>query len=89
MNNIEDIYELSPMQQGMLFHTLHSPESEAYFEQLLCTLQGEFNLPAFQQAWQKIVDRHPVLRSSFHWEEIEKPLQMVSKEVELPWVIHD
>ncbi|KYC42720.1 non-ribosomal peptide synthetase [Scytonema hofmannii PCC 7110] len=86
MKNIEDLYELSPMQQGMLFHTLYAPESELYFEQLICTLSGKLNFPAFQQAWQWVVVRHPVLRSSFYWEEIEKPLQMVSKQVELPWV---
>ncbi|MEH1937182.1 MAG: amino acid adenylation domain-containing protein [Nostoc sp.] len=86
MNNIDDLYELSPMQQGMLFHTLYAPESEVYFEQLLCILQGELNFPAFEQAWQQVVARHPVLRSSFYWEEIEKPLQMVSKQVDLPWV---
>ncbi|MBG1264988.1 non-ribosomal peptide synthetase [Nostoc sp. WHI] len=85
MNNIEDLYELSPMQQGMLFHTLYAPESEVYFEQLLCILQGELNFPVFVQAWQQVVSRHPVLRSSFYWEEIEKPLQMVSKQVDLPW----
>jgi surfactin family lipopeptide synthetase C len=85
MQNIEDLYELSPMQQGMLFHTLYAPESEVYFEQLLCILSGKLNFPAFQQAWQQVVARHPVLRSSFYWEEIEKPLQMVSKQVDLPW----
>jgi surfactin family lipopeptide synthetase C len=85
MNNIEDLYELSPMQQGMLFHTLYAPESEVYFEQLLCILQGKLNFPAFEQAWQQVVARHSILRSSFHWEEIEKPLQMASKQVDLPW----
>ncbi|MEH2000299.1 MAG: amino acid adenylation domain-containing protein [Nostoc sp.] len=85
MNNIDDLYELSPMQQGMLFHTLYAPESEVYFEQLLCLLQGKLNFPAFEQAWHSVVARHPILRSSFYWEEIEKPLQMVSKQVELPW----
>jgi amino acid adenylation domain-containing protein len=89
MNNIEDIYSLSPMQQGMLFHTLYSPESEVYFEQLVCILKGQLNLPFFQQAWQKVVAKYPVLRSSFHWKEIEKPLQMVSQKVELPWMVYD
>lgn len=85
MNNIEDLYELSPMQQGMLFHTLYAPESEVYFEQLLCILSGKLNFTAFQKAWEQVVARHPILRSSFYWEEIEKPLQMVSKQVDLPW----
>uniref|UniRef100_A0A2P1CYX5 AptB n=1 Tax=Fischerella sp. CENA298 TaxID=1622126 RepID=A0A2P1CYX5_9CYAN len=86
MQNIEDLYELSPMQQGMLFHTLYAPESEVYFEQLLCILSGKLNFSAFQKAWEQVVARHSVLRSSFYWEEIEKPLQMVSKQVNLPWV---
>lgn len=89
MQNIEDLYELSPMQQGMLFHTLYAPESEVYFEQLLCILSGELNFSAFQKAWEQVVARHSVLRSSFYWEEIEKPLQMVSKQVDLPWVQMD
>jgi surfactin family lipopeptide synthetase C len=86
MNNIEDLYELSPMQQGMLFHHLYAPASEVYFEQLLCILSGKLDFSAFVQAWENVVARHPVLRSSFHWEEIDKPLQMVSKQVDLPWV---
>ncbi len=86
MQNIQDLYELSPMQQGMLFHTLYAPESEVYFEQLLCILSGELNFPAFQKAWEQVVARHSVLRSSFYWEEIEKPLQMVSKQVDIPWM---
>src|SRR5262249_9591351 len=39
---------------------------------------------AFQQAWQKVVDRHPVLRTSFHWENLEKPLQVVHRHVQVP-----
>ncbi|MEH1944123.1 MAG: amino acid adenylation domain-containing protein [Nostoc sp.] len=89
MQNIEDLYELSPMQQGMLFHTLYAPESEVYFEQLLCILSGKLNFSAFQKAWEQVVARHSVLRSSFYWEEIEKPLQMVNKQVDLPWVQMD
>jgi surfactin family lipopeptide synthetase C len=85
MNNIDDLYELSPLQQGMLFHTLYAPTSEAYFEQLLGIISGKLNFPAFVRAWEAVVARHPALRSSFYWEEIAKPLQMVSKQVDLPW----
>ncbi|MBV9385323.1 MAG: amino acid adenylation domain-containing protein, partial [Chroococcidiopsidaceae cyanobacterium CP_BM_ER_R8_30] len=89
MKNIEDIYELSPMQHGMLFHTLYAPKSGVYFEQLSCTLYGNLNVSAFKQAWQQVVARYQVLRTSFFWEALDKPLQVVNEQVELPWVQHD
>lgn len=89
MNNIEDIYELSPMQQGMLFHTLYSPGSGVYFEQRSCLLQGSLNVAAFQEAWQLVIERYTVLRTAFYWEEAGKPLQVVYKTVELPWIVKD
>jgi surfactin family lipopeptide synthetase C len=87
--NIEAAYPLSPMQHGMLFHTLYEPESGMYFEQLSCTLDGSLNVLAFQQAWQQVVERHPVLRTAFVWNKIEKPLQVVGRRVGLPWQQHD
>lgn len=89
MKDIEDIYELSPMQQGMLFHTLHSPNSLFYCEQTGCVLSGSLNVPAFQKTWHQVIERHAVLRTSFHWEGIEKPLQVVHKTVTLSWVYQD
>ncbi|BAZ30183.1 amino acid adenylation domain-containing protein [Cylindrospermum sp. NIES-4074] len=83
--NVQDFYPLSPMQQGMLFHTLYSPESGVYCEQLSCTLQGELNISAFQRAWQQILDRHPCLRTAFVWEGIKEPVQVVQRQVSLPW----
>src|SRR5215831_8169721 len=89
MKNVEDIYPLSPMQQGMLFHTLCAPRSGVYFEQLSCTLQGDLNIPAFHRAWQQVVDRHPILRTCFVWEGLDEPLQIVRQQVQLPWAQHD
>jgi amino acid adenylation domain-containing protein len=85
MENIEDIYDLSPMQQGMLFHTLYSPESGMYFEQMSYMFEGDLDPSALQQAWQRIIERHPVLRTAFYWEELDNPLQVVHKQVQLPW----
>ena len=89
MENIEDIYELSHMQQGMLFHTLYAPESGIYFEQMSCTLRGSLNVKAFKSAWQQVAERHPVFRTSFLWEDLEKPLQVVHRQVEVPWIQQD
>ncbi|SHL87069.1 non-ribosomal peptide synthetase [Mucilaginibacter sp. OK098] len=88
-NTIEDIYALSPMQEGMLFHLLAHPDSEAYFEQVSCDLEGSLNLPAFKQAWQETVNQYPVFRTSFHWDGLDKPVQVVHKTAELPWEILD
>src|SRR3990172_342636 len=89
MKNIEDIYELSPMQQGMLFHTIDSPDSLFYCEQTSCILEGALNAVAFRQTWQQVVERHPVLRTSFHWEGIDKPVQVVHKDAVLAWDYQD
>lgn len=89
MDNVEDIYRLSPMQQGMLFHTLHAPESGVYFEQLGLELRNELDVPAFKRAWQWVLDRHPALRSGFLWEGLEEPLQVVYRALEMPWIEDD
>ena len=88
-SGLEAIYPLSPMQQGMLFHTLYAPESGEYVEQMAIRLDGELNVLAFQQAWQEVVARHAVLRTSFYWEKLEKHLQVVHTQVELPWTQQD
>ncbi|AFZ17607.1 non-ribosomal peptide synthetase [Allocoleopsis franciscana] len=87
--NIEDVYPLSPMQQGMLFHSLYDPASDVYVTQLSCELQGELNVSAFAQAWQQVVNRHSVLRTAFVWEKLEKPLQIVGRHVKLDWEEQD
>jgi amino acid adenylation domain-containing protein len=74
---IQDMYELSPLQQGMLFHTLLEPESHLYFEQVVIPFQGAVHRRAFEAAWQDVIDLNDVLRTSFHWEEIQKPIQVV------------
>ncbi len=89
MKNVEDIYPLSPMQQGMLFHTLLDPEAGDYLTQLTGTIEGEQTLKAFRDAWSQLIRRHPVLRSAFVWETLDQPLQVVHTEAELSCVQHD
>ena len=79
-DNLEDLYPLSPMQQGMLFHTVYERESGTYFEQSVFTLEGDLDIAILERAWKFVVDRHPILRSSFIWD-LEKPLQVVHREV--------
>src|ERR1700722_20197396 len=86
--SLEDIYPLSPMQQGMLFHTLEAPTSGVYLEQASVELEN-LSVSALREAWKAVLRRHSVLRTSFIWEEIESPLQVVEREVDLPWSEHD
>ncbi|MEH2238171.1 amino acid adenylation domain-containing protein, partial [Nostoc sp.] len=83
---IESIYPLSPMQQGMLFHSIYAPDSGIYFQQLTLNLKGDVNEAAWELAWQKIVDRYSILRTLFVWENCHTPLQVVLKQVTLSWI---
>uniref|UniRef100_UPI001CFC7AD8 non-ribosomal peptide synthetase n=1 Tax=Microseira wollei TaxID=467598 RepID=UPI001CFC7AD8 len=87
--NIEDIYPLSPAQQGILFHSLYAPKAGMYFVQMSYVLHCNLNVSAFEQAWQQIIDRHAVLRTSFHWENLERSLQIVYRQVQLPLEQYD
>ena len=83
--DVEDIYPLSPMQQGMLFHTLYETGSGIYFDQMGCEIEGDLDVAAFRRAWSDVMQRHEVLRTDFLWEGLETPVQIVRKKVELPW----
>ena len=83
MKNVEDLYPLSPMQQGLLFHSLYAPESGFYVLQLSCTITAGLNVAAFTEAWQQIMPRHAILRTAFIWEGIDEPLQLVRQKVQL------
>jgi amino acid adenylation domain-containing protein/non-ribosomal peptide synthase protein (TIGR01720 family) len=87
--NIEDVYPPSPMQSGLLFHFLYAPETGAYFEQHSCLLEGPFDTGAFRRAWQRAVERHAILRTAFAWEGLSEPVQIVHREVTIPWREYD
>ncbi|MBJ9978440.1 amino acid adenylation domain-containing protein [Pseudomonas sp. S75] len=86
--NIEDIYPLSPMQQGMLFHSLSADASlqpgqtSHYVNQLRLNVQG-LDPSRFISAWQATLDQHPILRSSF-FSQFDTALQVVQRHVDLP-----
>ena len=79
---IADLYPLSPMQQGMLFHTLYEPQAQAYINQLRLDIQG-LDLLAFGRAWQAAMDRHDILRSSFHWLGLDSAHQVIQRQVDV------
>jgi amino acid adenylation domain-containing protein/non-ribosomal peptide synthase protein (TIGR01720 family) len=81
--NLEDLYPLSPMQQGMLFHTLYEPQVGAYISQLCLDIQG-LDPERFARAWQFALERHDILRSSFHWQGLDTAHQAIARQVTLP-----
>ena len=75
--DIEDVYPLSPLQEGMLFMSLEAPGSGLYMNQLSVTVHG-LDAEKLAQAWQAMVRRHAVLRTSFLWQAgADTALQMV------------
>ena len=83
---IEDIYPLSPMQEGMLFDAAYSDGAGTYVQQMTCVLRGEFEAGAFAEAWRRVVERHAALRTSFPSVDADRPMQVVHRQVELPLV---
>ena len=86
---VEDVYPLAPAQQGMLFHSVLTPDSPVYFLQLRCALHGELDPEAFAAAWQQVVERHPALRTAFAWRDLETPRQVVVRGVRVPFEAQD
>ncbi|MBL1266100.1 non-ribosomal peptide synthetase, partial [Candidatus Methylomicrobium oryzae] len=76
---IEDLYPLSPLQQGILFHALQYGEQDPYFYQRIFALNGTLDVARFHAAWQSAVDRHPALRSLYLFEDVQPALQVVCK----------
>ncbi|MGW4943412.1 non-ribosomal peptide synthase/polyketide synthase [Actinoplanes sp. NPDC004185] len=85
--DVEDIYPLTPLQAGMLFHSLVDAGSGAYVDQVRVRLAGVSDPAALAEAWQRVVDRTPVLRSAVAWEGLSRPVQVVRRRVTVP-VVH-
>ncbi|MEU4770393.1 condensation domain-containing protein, partial [Actinosynnema sp. NPDC023794] len=83
----EDAYPLTPMQAGMVFHGLG--DKGVYFQQTTFVVDGVTDSAAFAAAWQRVVDRTPVLRSSVLWEGVRQPLQVVHEHVRVPFTFLD
>jgi amino acid adenylation domain-containing protein len=79
-DNIQDIYALSPMQEGMYFHFLYDRSSPVYFLQNAYRLHGELNVPVVEKSLNVLVNRYEILRTVFNHEKMNRPLQVVLKE---------
>ncbi|MFD3733820.1 non-ribosomal peptide synthase/polyketide synthase [Streptomyces sp. NPDC058632] len=86
---VEDVYPLTPMQAGMLFHSLMDPRSSTYLNQVQVVLHGVRDPRALAEAWQRTADANPILRTRLVWQETAEPLQVVERRAAVPVTHHD
>jgi amino acid adenylation domain-containing protein/non-ribosomal peptide synthase protein (TIGR01720 family) len=86
---VDDIYPLSPLQHGLLFHSVDPQESGTYFRQLSCTVRGPLDVELFERTCADLLERHPILRTTFAWQGLDEPLQVVLRRAVLPLTTED
>jgi len=86
---IDDIYTLTPMQEGMLFHALVEKNSATYFEQISYSLVGDLDRNLVQDSLNELLKRHDILRSAFVYEGFERPLQIVLRDRQVDFLYED
>jgi iturin family lipopeptide synthetase B len=86
---LADIYPLSPMQEGMLFHALYEENTTAYFEQLSYRLQGNLDIVGVERSINELLKRYEILRTAFVYKGLERPLQVVLKQRKAGFLYED
>ncbi len=81
--NVEDVYSLSPLQEGILFHHIMDEKSTAYFVQAVITLNGEVDVDLFEKTFNKTIEKYDILRTVYTYKKTKKPRQVVLKKREM------
>ncbi|MCE0465018.1 condensation domain-containing protein, partial [Pseudomonas uvaldensis] len=81
--NVQDIYPLAPLQEGILYHHLAAEQGDPYVLQSQFAFDSLARFEAFVEALQVVIDRHDILRTSLVWEGLDEPLQLVWRKVQL------
>ncbi|MFF8911481.1 amino acid adenylation domain-containing protein [Streptomyces olivaceoviridis] len=83
---IQDVWPLSPLQEGMLFHHHYDREvPDPYGMQVVLRLEGGLDPGALRAAGQALLDRHSAWRAAFFEADDHAPVQVVLRSVGLPW----
>ena len=82
---VQDLYRLSPMQEGLLYHAVADNDPTLYLVLMACTFHAPFDPAAFKQSWSLLLARYPIFRTAFRWKDLEDPVQIVFETVDLPW----
>jgi hypothetical protein len=86
-SNVQDSYPLSPLQAGLLFDSVYDGDTTArlYANRVVYDLCGKVDRDCLRAAWQQVIDRHTSLRSSFVWDSLEQPCQVVHRRIRVPF----
>ncbi len=81
--NVQDIYPLAPLQQGILFHHLLQERGDAYLLSTLLAFESREQMDEVLRALQRVIDRHDALRTMFVWDNLDEPVQVVLRRARL------
>ncbi|HWX30080.1 MAG TPA: amino acid adenylation domain-containing protein [Steroidobacteraceae bacterium] len=81
--NVQDIYPLTPTQQGVLFHHMSAPDGDPYLVSTTLAMDSRDRVDGFLAALQQVIDRHDIMRTAILWEGLRKPLQVVLRKAQL------
>jgi amino acid adenylation domain-containing protein/non-ribosomal peptide synthase protein (TIGR01720 family) len=86
-NDIEDIYPVSPMQNTILTYNLFNSKNSVQY--LYWKLEGDLDVKIFEKAWNSVVQRHSILRTTFVWRKLKEPHQIVHRDIVVPFGVKD